>query len=159
MLINVNAMLIVLVALVHLANAVIGFLPLVDCEVLSLQRILGWIMVPFVWLAGVPCQAAVAAVGLMGIKMVLNVLLPYNVLLLYIGLAKMVAGDFVPRTRLIMSYALFGFANFSVFGMMIGGLATIVPERRAEIAGLGMRSILAGTLATLSTVAVAGIVY
>ena len=153
LLINVIAMLIVLVALVHLANAVIGLLPFVDGEVLSLQRILGWIMAPLVWLAGVPWQDAVAAGGLMGIKTVLNEFLAYA------ELAKMGAGDLAARTRLIMSYALCGFANLGSLGIMIGGLATIVPERRAEIAGLGMRAILAGTLATLSTAAVVGIVY
>jgi len=153
LLINVIAMLIVLVALVHLANAVIGLLPFVDGEVLSLQRILGWIMAPLVWLAGVPWQDAVAAGGLMGIKTVLNEFLAY------VELAKMGAGDLAARTRLIMSYALCGFANLGSLGIMIGGLATIVPERRAEIAGLGMRAILAGTLATLSTAAVVGIVY
>ena len=153
LLINVIAMLIVLVALVHLANAVIGLLPFADGEVLSLQRILGWIMAPLVWLAGVPWQDAVAAGGLMGIKTVLNELLAY------VELAKMGAGDLAARTRLIMSYALCGFANLGSLGIMIGGLATIVPERRAEIAGLGMRAILAGTLATLSTAAVVGIVY
>ena len=153
LLINVIAMLIVLVALVHLANAVIGLLPFADGEVLSLQRILGWIMAPLVWLAGVPWQDAVAAGGLMGIKTVLNEFLAY------VELAKMGAGDLAARTRLIMSYALCGFANLGSLGIMIGGLATIVPERRAEIAGLGMRSILAGTLATLSTAAVVGIVY
>ena len=153
LLINVIAMLIILVALVHLANAVIGLLPFVDGEVLSLQRILGWIMALLVWLAGVPWQDAVAAGGLMGIKTVLNELLAY------VELAKMGAGDLAARTRLIMSYALCGFANLGSLGIMIGGLATIVPERRAEIAGLGMRAILAGTLATLSTAAVVGIVY
>lgn len=153
LLINVIAMLIVLVALVHLANAVVGLLPLVGGEVLSLQRILGWIMAPLVWLAGIPWQDAVAAGGLMGIKTVLNELLAY------IELAKMGAGDLAPRSRLIMSYALCGFANLGSLGIMIGGLASIVPERRAEIAGLGMRSIVAGTLATLSTAAVVGIVY
>ena len=153
LLINVIAMLIVLVALVHLANAVIGLLPFADGEVLSLQRILGWIMAPLVWLAGVPWQDAVAAGGLMGIKTVLNEFLAY------VELAKMGAGDLAARTRLIMSYALCGFANLGSLGIMIGGLATIVPERRAEIAGLGMRAILAGTLATLSTAAVVGIVY
>ena len=153
LLINVIAMLIILVALVHLANAVIGLLPFVDGEVLSLQRILGWIMAPLVWLAGVPWQDAVAAGGLMGIKTVLNEFLAY------VELAKMGAGDLAARTRLIMSYALCGFANLGSLGIMIGGLATIVPERRAEIAGLGMRAILAGTLATLSTAAVVGIVY
>ena len=153
LLINVIAMLIVLVALVHLANAVIGLLPFADGEVLSLQRILGWIMAPLVWLAGVPWQDAVAAGGLMGIKTVLNEFLAY------VELAKMGAGDLAARTRLIMSYALCGFANLGSLGIMIGGLAPIVPERRAEIAGLGMRAILAGTLATLSTAAVVGIVY
>lgn len=153
LLINVVAMLIVLVALVYLANSVVGLLPSVGGEALSLQRLLGWIMAPLVWLAGVPWQDAVAAGGLMGIKTVLNELLAY------IELAKIGAGELSPRTRLIMTYALCGFANLGSLGIMIGGLASIIPERRAEVAGLGMKSILAGTLATLSTAAVVGIVY
>ena len=91
--------------------------------------------------------------GLMGIKTVLNELLAY------VQLAALPPEALSERSRLIMSYAICGFANLGSLGILIGGLATIVPERRAEIAGLGMRSILAGTLATLSTGAIVGIVY
>ncbi len=153
LLINVIAMLIVLVALVHLSNAAIGLLPEVMGAPLSLQRMLGWLMAPFVWLTGIPWAEAVTAGGLMGIKTVLNELLAY------VELAGLPADALSGRSRLIMSYALCGFANLGSLGIMIGGLATIVPERRAEIAGLGMKSLLAGTLATLSTGAVVGVVY
>jgi CNT family concentrative nucleoside transporter len=153
LLINVIAMLIVLVALVHLSNAAIGLLPEVMGAPLSLQRMLGWLMAPFVWLTGIPWAEAVTAGGLMGIKTVLNELLAY------VELAGLPADALSDRSRLIMSYALCGFANLGSLGIMIGGLATIVPERRAEIAGLGMKSLLAGTLATLSTGAVVGVVY
>lgn len=153
LLINVIAMLIVLVALVHLSNAAIGLLPEVMGGPLSLQRMLGWLMAPFVWLTGIPWAEAATAGGLMGIKTILNELLAY------VELAGLPADALSDRSRLIMSYALCGFANLGSLGIMIGGLATIVPERRAEIAGLGMKSLLAGTLATLSTGAVVGIVY
>ncbi len=153
LLISVIAMLMVLVALVHLANVLVGLLPEIDGQSLSLQRLLGWVMAPFMWLAGVPWSEAVEAGKLMGIKTVLNEFLAY------IELAKLGPGALSERSTLIIGYALCGFANLGSLGIMIGGLASIVPERRSEIAGLGMRSILAGTLATLSTGAVVGIIY
>lgn len=153
LLISVIAMLMVLVALVHLANVLVGLLPEIDGQPLSLQRLLGWVMAPFMWLAGVPWSEAVEAGKLMGIKTVLNEFLAY------IELAKLGPGALSERSTLIIGYALCGFANLGSLGIMIGGLASIVPERRSEIAGLGMRSILAGTLATLSTGAVVGIIY
>ena len=153
LLINVVAMLTVLVALIHLANVLIGLLPDIDGQPLSLQRLLGWVMTPFMWLAGVPWSEAFEAGKLMGIKTVLNEFLAY------IELAKLGPGALSERSTLILGYALCGFANLGSLGIMIGGLASILPERRSEIAGLGMRSILAGTLATLSTGAVVGIIY
>ena len=153
LLINVVAMLTVLVALIHLANVLVGLLPDIDGQPLSLQRLLGWVMAPFMWLAGVPWSEAVEAGKLMGIKTVLNEFLAY------IELAKLSPGALSERSTLIVGYALCGFANLGSLGIMIGGLASIVPERRSEIAGLGMRAILAGTLATLSTGAVVGIIY
>ena len=153
LLINVVAMLTVLVALIHLANVLVGLLPDIDGQPLSLQRLLGWVMAPFMWLAGVPWSEAVEAGKLMGIKTVLNEFLAY------IELAKLSPGALSERSTLIVGYALCGFANLGSLGIMIGGLASIVPERRSEIAGLGMRSMLAGTLASLSTGAVIGIIY
>jgi CNT family concentrative nucleoside transporter len=148
LLLNIIAMLLVFVALVHIVNALLGLLPDVDQAPMTLQRILGWFMAPLVWLSGIPWNEAVAAGGLMGIKTVLNELLAY------LALAQLPAEVLSERSRLIMTYVLCGFANFGSLGIMIGGLSTIVPERRQEILALGMRSIAAGTLATLMTGAV-----
>jgi CNT family concentrative nucleoside transporter len=147
---NILAMLVVLVALVTLVNQLLGLLPAVLGEPLTLQRVLGWLMAPIVWLIGVPWTEAQTAGALMGIKTVLNELLAY------IALAEVPDGDLSERSRLIMTYALCGFANFGSLGIMIGGLGAMAPERRGEIVALGMKSILAGTLATLMTGAVVG---
>jgi CNT family concentrative nucleoside transporter len=152
LLLNVIAMLVVLVALVHLVNLILGLLPGAGGEDLSLQRILGWIMAPVVWLIGIPWSEAGAAGSLMGTKTILNEFLAY---LQLIGLEEGVLSE---RSRLIMIYAMCGFANFGSLGIMIGGLGTMAPERREEIVSLGMRSIVAGTVATLMTGAVVGIV-
>jgi CNT family concentrative nucleoside transporter len=153
LLINIVAMLVVLVALVSLANQLLGLLPEVFSQPLTLQRILGWIMAPVVWLIGVPWQECFAAGGLMGIKTVLNELLAYS------ELAETGARELSERSRLIMTYAMCGFANPGSLGIMIGGLGGIAPERRGEIVQLGLRSIVAGTLATLMTGAVVGIIH
>jgi CNT family concentrative nucleoside transporter len=147
---HIVAMLVVLVALVSLANQLLGLLPGVGGEALSLQRLLGWAMAPVVWVMGVPWDEAVVAGSLMGTKTVLNELLAY------LQLAE-VADQLSPRTRLMMTYALCGFANFGSLGILIGGMGAMVPERRDEIVRLGMRSIVAGTLATLMTGAVVGV--
>ena len=111
---------------------------------------LGWVMAPLVWLGGVPWQEAGTAGALMGTKTVLNEFIAY------IDMAKLPADALSPRTRLIMTYALCGFANFGSLGILIGGMATMVPERREEIVALGLRSIVAGTLATLMVGAMVG---
>jgi CNT family concentrative nucleoside transporter len=147
---HIVAMLVVLVALVSLANQLLGLLPGVGGEALSLQRLLGWAMAPVVWVMGVPWDEAVVAGSLMGTKTVLNELLAY------LQLAE-VSDQLSPRTRLMMTYALCGFANFGSLGILIGGMGAMVPERRDEIVRLGMRSIVAGTLATLMTGAVVGV--
>ena len=151
LLLNILAMLIVLVALVALANSLLGLLPDVAGRALTLERMLGWIMAPVVWLIGVPWSEAPAAGSLMGIKTVLNELLAY------LQLAEM-APELSERTRLIMTYALCGMANFGSVGIMVGGLTAMAPDRRREIVELGMKSVVGGTLATLSTGAVVGII-
>jgi CNT family concentrative nucleoside transporter len=151
LLLNIVAMLIVLVALVALANSLLGLLPDVYGSELSLERVLGWLMAPVVWLIGVPWAEAPTAGSLMGIKTVLNELLAY------LRLAELDA-SLSERTRLIMTYALCGMANFGSVGIMIGGLTAMAPERRPEIVALGLKSIVGGTLATLSTGAVVGII-
>ena len=148
---NITAMLIVFIALVSLVNSLLAFLPQVGGEVLTLQRLLGWVMAPVVWLIGIPWEEAQTAGSLMGIKTVLNELIAY------LELAALSPEDLSERSRLIMLYALCGFANFGSLGILIGGLGGMVPERREEILALGMKSILAGTLATLMTGAFAGI--
>lgn len=150
---NIVAMLIVLVALVSLANIILGaVVPDVAGQPLTLERILGWIMAPVVWLIGVPWADAQAAGSLMGIKTVLNEFLAYE------RLAEIAGSELEPRSELIMSYALCGMANFGSVGIMIGGFTALIPERRREIAGLGLKSLVAGTIATLMTGAVVGLV-
>jgi CNT family concentrative nucleoside transporter len=148
--INIIALLVVLVALVTIANQALGLFPEVRGAPLSMQRVLGWAMAPVVWLIGIPWAEAQTAGTLMGIKTVLNELLAY------LELASLPEGTLSERSRLIMTYALCGFANFGSLGIMIGGLGAMAPERRGEIVALGMKSILAGTLATLMTGTVAG---
>lgn len=148
---TVAAMLIVLVALVHMANAALGALPSVASAPLSLERMLGWVMAPVTWLMGIPWREARTAGALMGTKTVLNEFLAY------LQMSQLPPVALSERSRLIMTYALCGFANFGSLGIMIGGLSTLVPQRRAEIVGLGGKSIVAGTLATLCAGAVVGV--
>jgi CNT family concentrative nucleoside transporter len=151
LLLNIIAMLLVMVALVQLANMLMGLLPTVGGQPLTLQRILGWIMSPVVWLFGIPWAQAQTAGALMGTKTVLNELLAF------LDMAKLPADALDARSRLIMAYALTSFANFGSLGILIGGLGSLAPERRDEVVNLGMRAIVAGTLATCMTGAVVGI--
>jgi CNT family concentrative nucleoside transporter len=149
---NVLAMLLVLVAMVHLLNACLTLLPAVGGAPLSLERLLGWLLAPLAWLIGIPWNEAGTAGSLLGTKTVLNEFLAY------VRLSDLPPGALSERSRLILTYALCGFANFGSLGIMIGGLATLVPERRVDIVGLGLRSIVGGTLATACTGAVVGLV-
>jgi len=150
--INVAAMLIVLTALIALTNMIIG-LPFDKGSAPTLQGILGVIMKPVVWLIGIPWSEAQTAGSLMGTKTVLNEFIAF------LDLAKMGPGALSERSRVIMIYALCGFANFASIGIMIGGLGTICPERRNDIIDLGYKSLIAGTLATLSCGALVGMIY
>jgi concentrative nucleoside transporter, CNT family len=150
LLLNIVAMLIVLIALVTLVNMLLGTAPAVAGAPLTLQRAAGWIMAPLTWLVGIPWSEAQAAGTLMGTKTVLNEFIAY------LDLARLPPEALSPRSRLLMTYALCGFANFGSLGIMIGGLATMVPERRDEVVDLGTRSIVSGTLATLTTAASVG---
>jgi concentrative nucleoside transporter, CNT family len=151
LLLNIVAMLIVLVALVHLVNLILGVFPDMGGRPLSLQRIFGLMMSPVVWLMGIPWSQAPAAGALMGTKTILNELLAY------LELSRIPPGVLDPRSLLIMTYAMCGFANPGSVGIMIGGMGTMAPERRDEIVSLGVRSLVAGTLATCMTGAVVGI--
>ena len=153
LLINIVAMLVVLVALVSLANQILGLLPDVAGAPVTLQRVLGIAMAPLVWVMGIPWSEATTAGALMGTKTVLNELLAY------IDLARLPADALSERSRLMMTYALCGFANFGSLGIMIGGLATLAPERRNEIVSLGGKTIVSGTLATCIAGSVVGILH
>ena len=148
---SITAMLIVLVALVALCNSLLGLLPMMGEAPLSLERMLGWIMAPICWLMGIPWSEAVTAGKLMGIKTVLNELLAY------VELSKLDAQTLSERSRLIMIYALCGFANFGSLGIMIAGLSSMAPKRRDEILQLGPKSILSGTLSTCLMGALVGV--
>jgi CNT family concentrative nucleoside transporter len=152
LLLNIVAMLVVFVALVALANAVLALLPHVGGQPLSLERIFGWTFAPLAWLIGVPLHEAAAAGNLLGKKTVLNEFIAY------LELARLPAGQLSPRSTLLLTYALCGFANFGSLGIMLGGLdALLPPERRAELAALGMKSVLAGLLSTCLTAALIGL--
>jgi CNT family concentrative nucleoside transporter len=151
LLLNIIAMLIVLIALVALANLILGLLPSFGGEPLTLQRILGYLMAPVAWLIGIPWSEASKAGALLGTKTILNEFIAY------VDLANLPAGALHPRSQLIMIYALCGFANLGSLGILIGGMGAMAPERRDEIVGLGMKSILAGTMATLMVGAVIGL--
>jgi CNT family concentrative nucleoside transporter len=151
LLMNIVAMLIVLVALVHLANAILGLLPDVGGAGISLQRMLGYLMAPVCWLIGLPWSQAVTAGSLMGTKTVLNELIAY------VDFSKLPPEALDPRSRLIMLYAMCGFANLGSLGIMIGGLGTMAPARRDEINALGVKSIVSGTLTTCLMGAIVGV--
>jgi len=150
LLINIIAMIIVLVALVSIVNMALGLLPDFQGKELTLQRILGWIMAPVVWLMGIPWSESVTAGSLMGTKTVLNEFIAY------LDLSNLPESALSERSRIIITYAMCGFANPASLGIMIGGMGVMAPERRDEIVSLGFRSIVSGTLATCMTGAVAG---
>jgi CNT family concentrative nucleoside transporter len=151
LLLNICAMLIVLIALVHLANGIIGLLPDVAGAPVTLQRLLGLAMAPVCWLMGIPWAEATTAGALMGMKTILNEFVAY------FQLATLPAEALEPRSRLIMLYALCGFANFGSLGIMLGGLTTMCPERRDDILSLGWKSIVSGTLSTCLLGAIVGV--
>ena len=152
LLINIVAMLIVLVALVHLLNMILSILPNLGGKPITFQRIVGIIMAPVVWMMGVPWKEATIGGALMGTKTVLNELIAY------MDLANLPKGSLSLRSSLILTYAMCGFANFGSLGIMIGGLGSLIPERRSEVVSLGIRSIIAGTLSTCMTGAIIGII-
>jgi len=147
---NIVASLVVLVALVSLANMALGLLPQWDGAAITLQRIFAFFFQPVMWLIGIPASETAAAATLMSTKTVLNEFIAY------IDLSKLPADALSPHSRLIMTYALCGFANFGSLGILIGGMGAMVPERRREIVALGPRAILSGTIATCMSGAVVG---
>ena len=164
---NVGAMLIAFIALIALVNALLG-LPFglyndwmglegaVAVEPWTMQKILGWIFWPLAFLTGVPASECSAVGTLLGEKLVLTEFIAY--LHLYESLSADVAA-LSPRTVVIASYALCGFANFGSIGIQLGGIGGIAPERRHDLARLGVRAMFGGMLASLMTASVAGMLY
>jgi CNT family concentrative nucleoside transporter len=148
----VGAMLVAFVALIALANGALAVLgDALGVPGLTLQWLLGVLMAPVAWLLGVPWADASAVGSLIGLKTVLNEFLAYQ------ELARSIAdGTLAPRSAVIASYALCGFANFGSLAILLGGIGGLAPGRRGEVAQLGLRSIVAGTLASFSTACVAG---
>jgi CNT family concentrative nucleoside transporter len=139
---QILAMLIVTTSLMALANVVLAQLPALGGAPLTLERMLGWLFAPFVWLLGVPWQEAPAAGSLMGIKVILTELVAY------LRFAAMPAGVLDPRSTQIMVYAMCGFANFASVGILIAGLSALIPERRDEVVSLALKALVAGTMAS-----------
>jgi CNT family concentrative nucleoside transporter len=150
---NIIAMIIVLVALVHLVNLMLGIMPPFNGEPFTLQRIFGWIMSPVVWLLGIPWSEAGVAGTLMGTKTVLNEFIAY------VQMSGLPPDALSSRSLLIMTYALCGFANPGSLGIMIAGYCGMAPERRSDIVSLGFRAVISGTLANCMTGALVGMFY
>jgi len=149
---SVIAVIIVVFALVALVDAMLAVLPFIEGEAISLKRLFGWLFAPFMWLLGIPWAEAQAAGGLMGTKAILNEYVAY------LELAELPDGTFSPRSLLIVTYALCGVANLASVGLLVSTIGTLCPERRAEAAGLGMKSWIAGNLASCMTGAWIGLV-
>jgi CNT family concentrative nucleoside transporter len=148
---NIVAVLLVFVALIHLLDSVLTELPNFGGRPVTLERLIGLGFAPVAWLIGIPWNEAPTVGALLGTKTVLNELLAYSELA---GLSESVLSE---RSRLLTTYALCGFANFGSVGILVTGLSTMAPSRRAEIAELGLRALVGGTLANCITAAVAGI--
>ncbi len=149
---NVTATLIVAVALVALVNMILAAVAAQFGVDLSLQRILGWLLAPLAFAIGIPWSEAGTAGSLLGVKTILNELIAY------LQLAGLPDDALSERSRLILTYALCGFANLGSLGIMLGGLIAMAPARRADIVSLGARTVVSGTLAALMTAAVVGLV-
>jgi CNT family concentrative nucleoside transporter len=152
LLVSVTAMLVVAVALVALTNMILGALAAPLGLSLTLERLLGWAFAPLAWLTGIPWGESTVAGSLLGIKTVLTEFVAY------LNLAALPPDALSPRSRLIVTYALCGFANLASLGIMIGGLCAMVPSRRDDIVDLAPRTVVSGTMATLMTAAVVGLV-
>jgi CNT family concentrative nucleoside transporter len=148
---SIVAMLLVIVALVALADIILAHMPDVAGSPLTVERVFGWIFAPVVWLYGVPWHEAPVAGALMGDKTVLNEFVAY------LKLAALPKGALDPRSSLIMLYAMCGFANLGSVGILIAGVGSLVPERRAEIVPLAMRALISGTMASGLTGAIIGL--
>jgi CNT family concentrative nucleoside transporter len=152
---NVGALLLAFVALIYMFNGMLGWVGgLAGLEGLTLEAILGWVLAPLAWLMGVPWADAPQIASLMGVKTVLNEFFAY------IQLAGVLGGehDLQPRSIIIVTYALAGFANFSSIAIQLGGIGGIAPSRRHDLSRLGLRAMIGGSIAAFMTATVAGMI-
>ena len=148
----VIGVIIVMFALIALADQVLTVLPIVDGEPVTVRRLFGWLFAPLMWTLGVPWDQAPQAGALMGTKAILNEYVAY------LDLAGLPAQAFDPRSKLIVTYALCGFANLASIGLLVSTIGTLAPSRRAEVAGLGIKSWIAGNFASALTGAIIGLI-
>jgi CNT family concentrative nucleoside transporter len=159
-------MLLVFVALIALLNGIVGWFGglfgFADAGAWTLQKGLGWVFSPLAWLMGIPWAEAQVAGQLLGIKTVINEFVAFAELgEILSGTPSVLTGnqpvELSERTVVILTYALAGFANFSSIGIQLGGIGGIAPERRSDLARLGLRAMIGGTLAAFMTACVAGL--
>ncbi|MEL6286423.1 MAG: nucleoside transporter C-terminal domain-containing protein, partial [Pseudomonadota bacterium] len=148
---NIMTMLIAALALLYLANSLLGIFPDLFGAPVSIERVLGWIFAPLMYMIGVPLDEAARAGSLMGVKTVLTEFVAF------LQLAAIPDGEISDRTRIITAHAICGFANFGSMGILIGGLTIIEPERRDTFLSLAWKTLIAGTLATCMSGAVVGV--
>ena len=148
----VIGVIIVMFALIALADQMLVGLPLVDGAPVTVRRTLGWVFSPMMWTLGVPWDQAPQAGALMGTKAILNEYVAF------LELAALPPDTFDPRSLLIVTYALCGFANLASIGLLVSTIGTLAPSRRAEVAALGVKSWIAGNCASAMTGAVIGVV-
>ena len=148
----VIGIILVVFALVALVDQILTILPYVDGQAVTIKRAFGWLFAPVMWTLGVPWDQAPAAGALMGTKTILNEYVAY------LDLSTLPEGTFDPRSQLIVVYALCGFANLASVGLLVSTIGTLSPSRRVEVAGMGMKSWIAGNCATAMTGAVIGLI-
>jgi len=147
---NIVAVLLVFVALVSLTDSLLSLAPSVHGAPITLERLFGFVCAPLAWLIGIPWSEAPTVGQLLGTKTILNELIAYR------ELASMGPAALSDHSRLIATYALCGFANLGSVGILVTGLSTMAPDRRRDVASLGLRALLGGTLANCTTAAIVG---
>jgi CNT family concentrative nucleoside transporter len=148
---NIATMLIAALALLYIVNAILGAIPPVLGEPLSLQRMLGWVFAPLMYMIGVPMEEAAKAGSILGVKTVLTEFVAF------IDLSAIPVDEMSDRTRRIVANAVCGFANFGSVGILIGGLSIIAPEKREVFLSLAWKTLVAGTFATCLSGAIVGL--
>ena len=149
---SIAALLLVLISLVTLVNFALTGLPLIGGEFISLERVAGWIFSPIAWCMGIPWSEAQLGGSLLGVKTILNEFVAY------VNLAGIDASDLSEKSRLIMLYALCGFANLSSVGILLSGISAMVPERKDDLISVSGKALVGATLASCFTGLVVGII-